>query len=89
MAIEFVEQHWITVESKRGTARLCVREPNALEGARYVGAIGRFRALAGPRPGSTLQDAGQPQGARSASTPRSSATTLPSAPVNTRSAVVF
>ena len=45
MAIEFVEQHWITVESKRGTARLCVREPNALEGARYVGAIGRFRAL--------------------------------------------
>ena len=45
MAIEFVEQHWITVESKRGTARLCVREPNALEGARYLGALNKFRAL--------------------------------------------
>jgi len=45
MAIEFVERHWITVESKRGTARLCVREPNALEGARYLGAINRSRAL--------------------------------------------
>lgn len=45
MAIEFVEKHWITVESKRGTARLCVREPNALEGARYLGAINRSRAL--------------------------------------------
>ena len=45
MAIEFVEQHWITVESKRGTARLCVREPNALEGARYMGAISKWRSI--------------------------------------------
>ena len=45
MSIEFKDHHWITVESKLGTARLCVREPNALEGARYVGTIGRYRAL--------------------------------------------
>ena len=38
MAIEFVEHHWLTVKVKGNTGRLLAREPNALEGARYMAA---------------------------------------------------
>ena len=41
MAIEFVEQHRITVKSKGQTGTLLAREPNALEGARYMAALQR------------------------------------------------
>jgi hypothetical protein len=44
MAIEFVEQHKITVKSKGQTATLLAREPNALEGARYMAALQRHGA---------------------------------------------
>ena len=39
MAIEFVENHWLTVKVKGSTGRLLAREPNALEGARYMAAL--------------------------------------------------
>jgi hypothetical protein len=39
MAIEFVEHHWLTVKVKGNTGRLLAREPNALEGARYMAAL--------------------------------------------------
>ena len=39
MAIEFVEHHWLTVKVKGNTGRLLCREPNALEGARYMAAL--------------------------------------------------
>ena len=41
--IEFNENVWIEVEVKGQTGRLLVREPNALEGARYFGAIDKAR----------------------------------------------
>jgi len=42
MAIEFVEHTWIEITVKGGTGRLLVREPNALEGARYVATLNRY-----------------------------------------------
>lgn len=39
MSIEFVENHWIEIKSKGATGKLLVREPNALEGARYMAAL--------------------------------------------------
>lgn len=41
MAVEFVEQHRVTVKVKGQTATLLAREPNALEGARYMAALQR------------------------------------------------
>jgi len=41
--IEFNENIWIDVEVKSQKGRLLVREPNALEGARYFGAIDKAR----------------------------------------------
>ena len=41
--IEFNENVWIEVEVKGQKGRLLVREPNALEGARYFGAIDKAR----------------------------------------------
>ena len=41
--IEFNENVWIDVEVKSQKGRLLVREPNALEGARYFGAIDKAR----------------------------------------------
>jgi len=41
--IEFNENMWIDVEVKSQKGRLLVREPNALEGARYFGAIDKAR----------------------------------------------
>jgi len=41
--IEFNENIWIDVEVKSQKGRLLVREPNALEGARYYGAIDKAR----------------------------------------------
>ena len=41
--IEFNENLWIEVEVKGQKGRLLVREPNALEGARYFGAIDKAR----------------------------------------------
>ena len=39
MAIEFVENHWLDIKSKGATGKLLVREPNALEGARYMAGL--------------------------------------------------
>jgi hypothetical protein len=41
--IEFNENVWIDVEVKGQKGRLLVREPNALEGARYYGALDKVR----------------------------------------------
>ena len=41
--IEFNENVWIEVEVKGQKGRLLVREPNALEGSRYYGALDRAR----------------------------------------------
>ena len=41
MAVEFVEQHRVTVKVKGQSATLLAREPNALEGARYMAALQR------------------------------------------------
>lgn len=41
MAVEFIEQHRVTVKVKGQTATLLAREPNALEGARYMAALQR------------------------------------------------
>lgn len=42
--IEFSENVWLDVEVKGQKGRLLVREPNALEGSRYFGALERIRA---------------------------------------------
>lgn len=42
--IEFSENVWLEVEVKGAKGRLLVREPNALEGARYYGALDKARA---------------------------------------------
>ena len=42
--IEFSENVWLEVEVKSVKGRLLVREPNALEGARYYGALDKARA---------------------------------------------
>jgi hypothetical protein len=39
--LQFVESHWVEVEIRRTKVRLQVREPNALEGARYFQAVSR------------------------------------------------
>lgn len=39
--LTFVESHWVEVEIYRTPVRLQVREPNALEGARYFQAVAR------------------------------------------------
>lgn len=39
--LTFVESHWVEVEIHRTKVRLQVREPNALEGARYFQAVAR------------------------------------------------
>ena len=39
--LQFVESHWIEVEIYRTKVRFQVREPNAIEGARYFQAISR------------------------------------------------
>ncbi len=39
--LQFVESHWVEVEIYRTKVRLQVREPNALEGARYFQAVSR------------------------------------------------
>ena len=36
MAITFIESAWVDVKVHEQTARLQVREPNALEGSRYL-----------------------------------------------------
>jgi predicted metal-dependent hydrolase len=41
--IEFSENVWLEVEVKGVKGRLLVREPNALEGARYYGALEKAR----------------------------------------------
>ena len=41
--IEFSENVWVEVEVKGQKGRLLVREPNALEGARYYGALDKVR----------------------------------------------
>lgn len=41
--IEFSENVWLEVEVKGQKGRLLVREPNALEGARYYGALEKAR----------------------------------------------
>ena len=41
--IEFSENVWLEVEVKGQKGRLLVREPNALEGSRYYGALERLR----------------------------------------------
>jgi hypothetical protein len=41
MAIEFVENTWIEITVKGSTGRLLVREPNALEGARYLATLNK------------------------------------------------
>lgn len=41
--IEFSENVWLEVEVKGAKGRLLVREPNALEGARYYGALEKAR----------------------------------------------
>jgi len=41
--IEFNENVWLEVEVKGQKGRLLVREPNALEGARYYGALEKAR----------------------------------------------
>jgi len=41
MAIEFVENTWIEITVKGASGRLLVREPNALEGARYIASLNR------------------------------------------------
>ena len=41
--IEFSENVWLDVEVKGQKGRLLVREPNALEGARYFGALEKAR----------------------------------------------
>lgn len=40
--LTFVESHWVEVEIRRTKVRLQVREPNALEGARYFQAVSRL-----------------------------------------------
>lgn len=40
--LQFVESHWIEVEIYRTKVRFKVREPNALEGARYFQAVSRM-----------------------------------------------
>lgn len=40
--LTFVESHWVEVEIYRTKVRLQVREPNALEGARYFQAVSRM-----------------------------------------------
>lgn len=42
MAIEFVENTWIEITAKGATGRLLVREPNALEGSRYIASLNRY-----------------------------------------------
>lgn len=39
--LEFVESHWVEIKIKGSPVRLQVREPNALEGARYFQAVSR------------------------------------------------
>lgn len=41
MAIEFTENSWIEITAKGATGRLLVREPNALEGAKYIATLNR------------------------------------------------
>ena len=41
--IEFAENVWVDVEVRGQKGRLLVREPNALEGARYFAALDRAR----------------------------------------------
>jgi len=43
MAITFIESTWVEVKVHGQTGRLLVREPNALEGARYFAQITRLR----------------------------------------------
>lgn len=43
MAFEFVDSEWVKITIKGHAAKLRVREPNALEGARYVAALQRNR----------------------------------------------
>lgn len=43
MSVQFVESEWITVTVKGVEARLLVREPNAMEGARYYAAVDKHR----------------------------------------------
>ena len=42
MALEFVENTWIEITVKGASGRLLVREPNALEGARYIASLNRY-----------------------------------------------
>lgn len=41
MAIEFVDNTWLEITVKGASGRLLVREPNALEGARYIASLNR------------------------------------------------
>lgn len=43
MSVQFVESQWIDVTVKGAEARLLVREPNAMEGARYYAAVDKHR----------------------------------------------
>jgi hypothetical protein len=43
MAITFIESAWVDVKVHDQTARLQVREPNALEGSRYFAHVSRLR----------------------------------------------
>lgn len=43
MAFEFIDSEWVTISIKGQSAKLRVREANALEGARYVSALQRNR----------------------------------------------
>lgn len=44
MAIEFVDNTWIEITVKESKGRLLVREPNALEGARYIASLNRHNS---------------------------------------------
>lgn len=43
MSVQFVESEWVTVKVKGVEASLLVREPNAMEGARYYAAVDKHR----------------------------------------------
>ena len=43
MSIEFLDSVWLDVTVRGESARLLVREPNALEGVRYFSAIQKWR----------------------------------------------